>query len=111
MREYSLRDAVNPDHPTSAKVGTRSLLRKLEQNQQHAKVVRSMLASDLAEHCLYVSKTAIVMTIVVDSSAWATLLRLDSKRLLKELRTLKDYAGLTQLRVTVNRRQVAPSTK
>lgn len=76
---------------------------KLERNRQHLKVVRSMVANDVAAHCLYVSATPIVMTVVVDSSSWATHLRLDAKRLLRELRTLRDYASLTQVRVTVKK--------
>lgn len=76
---------------------------KIEANRHHLQVVRSMLPSDCGEHCLYVSRTAGVMTLIVDSSAWATQIRLDAKRLLTELRQLSDYVELTQVRVRVGK--------
>ena len=103
MREYTLKDALDPNHPTSAYVGLRPLLLKIEANRQHLQVVRSMLPSDCGEHCLYVSRTPNVMTLIVDSSTWATHIRLDSKRILHELQQLSDYVELTQVRVRVGK--------
>ena len=103
MRGYTLKDAIDPHHPTSAYVGLRPLMLKIEANRQHLQVVRSMLASDCGEHCVYVSRTPKVMTLIVDSSTWATQIRLDAKRLLNELHQLSDYVELTQVRVRVSK--------
>ncbi|MCY4130817.1 MAG: DciA family protein [Gammaproteobacteria bacterium] len=104
MREYTLKDAIDPNHPTSAYVGLRPLMLKIEANRQHLQIVRSMLPSDCGEHCIYVSRTPTVMTLIVDSSTWATQIRLDAKRLLNELQQLSDYVELKQVRVRVSRR-------
>ncbi|MCE2407446.1 MAG: DUF721 domain-containing protein [Pseudomonadales bacterium] len=103
MKTFTLRDAIDPNHPTSARVGLRPLMLKLEANRQHLMVIRSMLPNDCAEHCVYVSCTAKTMTLCVDSSSWATQIRLDSKRLLTELHALPDYVELTQVRVRVSK--------
>ena len=103
MRGYTLKDALNPNHPTSAYVGLRPLMLKIEANRQHLQIIRSMLPSECGVHCIYVSCTPQTMTLIVDSSAWATQIRLDSKRLLKELQQLSDYVGLTQVRVRVSK--------
>ena len=76
---------------------------KIEANRQHLQVIRSMLPSDCGEHCMYVSCTSKTMTLIVDSSAWATQIRVDAKRLLNELKQLSDYVELTQVRVRVSK--------
>ena len=103
IRGYTLKDALDPNHPTSAYVGLRPLMLKIEANRQHLQVIRSMLPSDCGEHCVYVSRTPKVMTLIVDSSSWATQIRLDAKRLLNELQQLSDYVELTQVRVRVSK--------
>lgn len=103
MSEYSLKDAVNPNHPTSKQVGLRPLLVKIEANRQHLQIVRSIVSEDLAPHCTYASRMGVTMTIIVDSSSWATHLRLDSKRLVQQLRRLGDYADIKNIRVQVNK--------
>ncbi|MCY4093751.1 MAG: DciA family protein [Gammaproteobacteria bacterium] len=76
---------------------------KIEANRQHLQVIRSMLPIDCGEHCVYVSCTPRTMTLIVDSSSWATQIRLDSKRLLQELQQLSDYVALEQVRVRVSK--------
>ena len=76
---------------------------KIEANRHHLQIIRSMLPVDCSEHCMYVSCTPRTMTLIVDSSSWATQIRLDSKRLLNELQQLSDYVELEQVRVRVSK--------
>lgn len=103
MRFISIKDAINPRHRASRVAGYRPLLRQIEINQHHLKVIRSVLSEEAAEHCTYVRYTPERITLLVDSSVWANLLRLDSNRILAELRELPDYVACESIRIQVNR--------
>ena len=80
----------------------RPLLRRLEANQYHLKIVQSLVHERVEDHIQYVSMTGPILTVVVDSAAWATYLRPDSKRILTALQELGDYAHLQRVKIQVN---------
>lgn len=103
MRFISLKDAINTRHIASRVAGYRPLLQRIEVNQHHLQVIRSVLAEDAASHCTYVRYTPEMLTLLVDSSVWANLIRMDSKRILEELQQLPDYVACEAIRIQVSR--------
>lgn len=102
-RQFALKDAVDPTHPTSRTLGLSALLRQVKNNQHHLTVVKSIVSQPIADHCSYVSLHGDSLTIVVDSAVWATRLRFETRKLKKQLHGMVDYAKIETVRIQVNR--------
>lgn len=103
FEHFSLKDAIDPNHRASAELGLRDLMRQIEGNQYHLRVVKAILTDELAGHCTYTQLNESVLTVFVDSNVWATRLRFEIGRLQKTLMDLPDYAHLETILIRISK--------
>ncbi|MCE2436534.1 MAG: DUF721 domain-containing protein [Pseudomonadales bacterium] len=65
------------------------------------RVVKRVMPRDYASHCLAAAVKGAQLVLVVDSSAWASKIRLDQKRILDRVTDLSIFARVTGVRVRV----------
>ena len=108
VRLVSLKDAINPNHPASGLHGLRRVISKRASNRELLQIVRACVKEKLREHILYTTVRNEKLAMVVDSSAHATLIRVDSRRILAEVTRLNSYAKLQGIDIQVSRTAPRP---
>lgn len=66
--------------------------------------VRALLPAPLARHCFVAALKGTRLTLHADNASFATRLRFAAPALLKRLRTLADFSGITDIAVSTARR-------
>lgn len=94
-------DARRPTDLIRTSSTLRALLEKSRQLERLQALFQSRLEPAAREHCRVASFETGVLRLVVTSSQWATRMRYQQKRLIRDLQTFNEFATLTKIHCKV----------
>ncbi|MAZ77530.1 MAG: hypothetical protein CMF39_02520 [Legionellaceae bacterium] len=94
---HSVNDIINRPNNELA-----SLLNKANQLKRLDGIIKPLLPESLQQHCRVANLNQQHLVLVTSSGSWATQLRYCSSDLLANLRKIKDFAGIAQIRIIVD---------
>ena len=103
MQTFTLKDAIDPNHPASKFFGLQRFGERREANQRLLAVVKETVDKRFKPHVIHASAEKNNLSIYVDSGAWALFLRTDAKRILRELSSIGEFAHLEHVQVRVSK--------